>query len=220
MRSIFSNSRERLLAFLAYGEFTWELCFTTSGMSAPQEECGPYEGSDGVKIGTLEEPKQEMTRILNGWNSKRMDCESESHSVVSNSLQPQRLHSPWNSPGQNTGVGSLSLLQGIFPTQGSDPGLPHCSWILYQLSHRGSPNGLRIHGHGLVVHATPASLGLQPFPKGPSQVLGSSQGFHVNGLWEHNGIPVMILRLDWGILEKAAALNWQVWQEQLDHVLW
>ena len=45
----------------------------------------------------------------------------------------------WNSPGQNTGVGSLSLLQGIFPTQGSNPGLLHCRWILYQLSHKGSP---------------------------------------------------------------------------------
>ena len=45
----------------------------------------------------------------------------------------------WNSPGQNTGMGSLSLIQGIFPTQGSNPGLPHCSWILYQLSHKGSP---------------------------------------------------------------------------------
>ena len=43
---------------------------------------------------------------------------------------------PWNSPGQNSGVGSLSLFQGIFPTQGSNPGLPHCRWILYQLSHR------------------------------------------------------------------------------------
>ena len=39
-----------------------------------------------------------------------------------------------NSPGENTGVGSLSLLQGIFPTQGSNPCLPHCGWILYQLS--------------------------------------------------------------------------------------
>ena len=39
----------------------------------------------------------------------------------------------------NTGVGSLSLLQGIFPTQGSNPGVPHCRWILYQLSHKGSP---------------------------------------------------------------------------------
>ena len=45
------------------------------------------------------------------------------------------LYSPWNSPGQSTGVGSLSLLQGIFPTQGSHPGLLHCRWILYQLSH-------------------------------------------------------------------------------------
>ena len=42
---------------------------------------------------------------------------------------------PRSSPGQNTGVGSLSLLQGIFPTQGSNPGLPHCRRILYQLSH-------------------------------------------------------------------------------------
>ena len=48
-------------------------------------------------------------------------------------------YGPWNSPGQNTGVGSLSLLQGIFPTQGSNPGLPHCRWSLYQLSHKGSP---------------------------------------------------------------------------------
>ena len=49
-----------------------------------------------------------------------------------------RQYSPRNSLGQNTGVGSLSRLQGIFPTQGSNPGLPHCRWILYQLSHKGS----------------------------------------------------------------------------------
>ena len=58
---------------------------------------------------------------------------------MSDSLQLHELYSPWNSPGQNTGVGSLSLLQGIFPTQGSNPGLPHGRWILYQLSHKGSP---------------------------------------------------------------------------------
>ena len=46
--------------------------------------------------------------------------------------------SPWNSPGQNTGVDSCSLLQGIFLTQGSNPGLPHCRQILYQLSRQGS----------------------------------------------------------------------------------
>ena len=65
--------------------------------------------------------------------------ESESHSVVSNSLWPHGLYSPSNSPGQNTGVGSLSLLQGIFPTQGLNPDLLHCRWILYQLSHKGIP---------------------------------------------------------------------------------
>ena len=54
-------------------------------------------------------------------------------------LQPPGLYSPWNSPGQNTGVGSLSLLQEIFPTQGSNPGRPHCRRILYQLGHKGSP---------------------------------------------------------------------------------
>ena len=65
--------------------------------------------------------------------------ERESHSVVSDSLRPHGLYSLWNSPGQNTGVGSLSLLQGIFPTQGSNPGLPHCRRFLYQLSQKGSP---------------------------------------------------------------------------------
>ena len=59
--------------------------------------------------------------------------------MCSDSLQSHELYSPWNSPGQNTGVGSLSLLQGIFPTQGSNPGLPHRRQILYQLSHKGSP---------------------------------------------------------------------------------
>ena len=48
--------------------------------------------------------------------------ESESLSIMSNSLRPHELYSPWNSPGQNTGVGRRSLLQGIFPTQGWDPG--------------------------------------------------------------------------------------------------
>ena len=74
---------------------------------------------------------------VNGeWDSKVW---SASCSVVSDSLQLHDLYSPRNSPGQNTGVGSLSLLQGIFPTQGSNPGLLHCRQILYQLSHKGSP---------------------------------------------------------------------------------
>ena len=66
-----------------------------------------------------------------------------SHSVVSNSVTPwtvaTRLLCPWNSPGKNTGVGSHSLLQGIFLTQGLNLGLLHCMQILYNLSHKGSP---------------------------------------------------------------------------------
>ena len=71
--------------------------------------------------------------------SSNHDTESESCSVVSDSLQPHALYSLWTSPGQNTGVGSHSPFQGIFPTWGSNPDLPHCRWILYQLSHKGSP---------------------------------------------------------------------------------
>ena len=68
------------------------------------------------------------------------ESESESRSVVSDSLRPHSLCSPWNSPAQNSEVGSLSLLQRIFPTQGSNPGHPHYGQILYQLSHKEAKN--------------------------------------------------------------------------------
>ena len=58
---------------------------------------------------------------------------------MSSSLWPHGLYSLWHSSGQNTAVGSRSLLQGIFPTQGSNPGLLHGRQILNQLSHKGSP---------------------------------------------------------------------------------
>ena len=57
---------------------------------------------------------------------------------MSDSVRPHGLYRPWNSPGQNTGVGSLSLLQGIFPTQELNQGLLHCRQILYLLSYQGS----------------------------------------------------------------------------------
>ena len=69
-----------------------------------------------------------------GYSSLKVSC-----SVMSDSVPPHGLYSPWNSPGQNTGGGSHSLLQGIFPVQGLNPGLPHCRQILYQLSHKRSP---------------------------------------------------------------------------------
>ena len=70
--------------------------------------------------------------------------QSESHPLMSDSLRPHGLYSPWNSPGQTTGMGSLSLFQWIFPTQGSNPGLPHCMRFPYQLSHKGSPRAQRL----------------------------------------------------------------------------
>ena len=67
--------------------------------------------------------------------------EGESESEVTQSCptlcDPMDLYSPWNSPGQYTGVGSLSLLQGIFPTQVLNLGLPHCRQTLYPLSLQG-----------------------------------------------------------------------------------
>ena len=86
-------------------------------------------------------PYGERGTRLRMWKIKSQDAgprHGESHSVASDSLWPHGLYSPLNSPGQNTGVGSPSLLQGIFPTQGLNPGLPHCQQILYQLSHKGS----------------------------------------------------------------------------------
>ena len=68
---------------------------------------------------------------------------SESCLVMANSLWPHGLYSPWSSPGQNTGVGGPSLLQGIFPIQGLNWGLPHCTQTLYHLSHQGSNTNIK-----------------------------------------------------------------------------
>ena len=62
-----------------------------------------------------------------------------SNSLWPHGLDPTRLLCPWDSPGKNTGVGSHFLLQGIFLSQGLNPGLPSCRQILYCLSHQGSP---------------------------------------------------------------------------------
>ena len=77
--------------------------------------------------------------------SNREKLRSVSSSVVSNSLQPHglqpaRLLCPWNSLGKNTRVSCHFFLQGIFPTQGSKPGLLNCRQILYHLNHQGGPD--------------------------------------------------------------------------------
>ena len=76
-------------------------------------------------------------------------------------VTPWTMHSPWNSLGQNIEVGSPSLLQKIFPTQGSNRGLLHRRWILYQLSYQGSPcpTGLSVPLN-LIPHPTSGPLHL------------------------------------------------------------
>ena len=73
----------------------------------------------------------------------------DSYSVMSDSLRlhglkPARLLCAQNSLCKNTGVGCHPLLQGIFPSQGLNPGLKHCKWILYHLIHQGSPRNPRL----------------------------------------------------------------------------
>ena len=65
-------------------------------------------------------------------------CQSFSRPLRAHGLWPARFFHPWDFPGKNTAMDCHSFLQGIFPTQGSNPGLPYCRQILYHLSHQGS----------------------------------------------------------------------------------
>ena len=60
-----------------------------------------------------------------------------------------------DSPAKNTGMGSHSLLQGILPTQESNPGLLHCKQVFYHLSHQGSPSNTGVGGHSLLQRIFP-----------------------------------------------------------------
>ena len=104
----------------------------------------------------------------------------KSRSVMYNSLWPHGLYSAWDSPSQNTGVGRHSLFQEIFPIQGSNPGLLHCRWILYQLSHQGTPRILEWVDY-------PFSSGYSQ-PRNQTGVSCTVGGFFPN--WEGNGNPL------------------------------
>ena len=111
-------------------------------MKFSMQEYSPFQevlSTQGLNLGLLH-CRQILYHLSHQGSHRTTIVDSESCSVISNSLRPHELYSPWNSPGQNTRVGSLSLLQGIFPTQGLDPGLPHRRWILYHVSHQGSSN--------------------------------------------------------------------------------
>ena len=110
-------------------------------------------------------------------------------------LRPHGLYSPWNSPGQNTGLGSLSLLQGIFPTQGWNPGLLHCRRILYQLSPEGSPLGTLDLSKGLSSEVCCYIRLIQKLSQGSQETANKSEEEHFSfiRLFE-------ILQLVYGIL--------------------
>ena len=116
----------------------WKAAGGTKDGTQTSQERGP--GSLAPLTVTATGPQQ---RRLRSRGPRPEPAKGQSSSVVSDSLQPHwlqpaRLFCPWNSSGHNTGVGTCSL-QGIFPTQGSNPGLLHYGKILYHLRHQGSP---------------------------------------------------------------------------------
>ena len=136
--------------------------------------------------------------------------ESESHPFVSDSLWPHGLYSPWNSPGQNSGLGSLSLLQGIFPTQGLNPGLPHCRQNLYQVSHKGNPRilewvaypfsrGSSRPRNWIGVSCIESSL--------PTEISGKSSSVNHGGSWKHQFIKIGHFLLSLSLRHWTKTLN-------------
>ena len=105
----------------------------------------PTTNAEEAEVEQLYEDIQDLLELTPKWDAffiiGERERESENCSVVPNSLRPHRLYRLWNSPGQNTGVGNLSLLHCIFLTQESNQSLLHCRWILYQLICEGSYEG-------------------------------------------------------------------------------
>ena len=100
-----------------------------------QESCLPH--SETVRAG---DPHPAHCAQQEPTQTGKLKAPAASSSLRPWGLQPTRLLCPWDSPGKHTGVGCHALLQGIFPTQGSNPGLPHFEQIHYRLRQHGSSN--------------------------------------------------------------------------------
>ena len=87
----------------------------------------------GCESQTIKKAEHQRIDAFELWYWRRLLRVPWTAGVMSDSLRPRILYSPWKSLGQNTGVSSLSLLKGIFPTQGLNPGLLHCRQMLYPL---------------------------------------------------------------------------------------
>ena len=125
------------------------------------------------------------------------------NSDMSDSLQSHGLYSPWNSPSQNTGVGSLSLLQRIFPAQGSNPGLPHCRWFLYQMGHKGSP---KILSHSVMSDSL-QSHGLYSPWNSPGQNTGVGRLFLLLGIFPIQGSNPRLPHCRWILYLQAVVIG-------------
>ena len=164
-------------------------------------------------------------------NTGLMDTQrSESHSVVSDSLQPRGLYSPWNSPDQSTGVGSLSLLQGIFPTQGLNPGLPHHRQILYPLRdgkasayNAGDPGSISLGWEdplekGMATHSSTLPCLENPMDGAAwwatvheSQRIGHQWATSLHWYWSH--------RISWEVVSLPMFLKYIFFVEDWHHLL-
>ena len=98
----------------------------------------PTQGSNLHLLGLLHWQASSLPVVPPGKPKRKWSFSVVSDSLRPHGLQPARLLCPWDFPGKGTGVGCHFLLQGIFPTQGSNLGLPHCRQTLYHLSHQGS----------------------------------------------------------------------------------
>ena len=107
------------------------------GSELPRQELqGAVEGQVGVGMALLGLGRRIRVEVLESMDGRMVSLKYIwTKKMVTKKVQD----TSWNSPGQNIGVNSLSLLQGIVPTQGLNPGLLHCRQILYQLSRKGSP---------------------------------------------------------------------------------
>ena len=115
------------------------------------------------------------------------ESENESRSVVSDSLQPHGLYRPWNSPGQNTGVGSFYLLQGIFPTQGSNPGLPPRSGLFTSWATR---EALYLH----LIFSTVVKYSTRELPQF-IHFIGEKYALFAAALINHFDVTIMLIPL-------------------------
>ena len=135
------------------------------------------------------------------------------------SLRPHGLYSLWNSPDQNTGVGSPSLLQGIFPIEELNRGLLHCRKILYQLSYQGSLQDPVVAPHRILVllrgikPTSPALQGgfLTTGPSWKSLKVNKFYGQNANCLAYWGKVGLSFLLHDAGRLNQVLCDNLEGW---------